>query len=53
MAAGEHFGQRRVVMVGGLIGGLGLSLSGLLLSIEWVIVTFGALLGKTCVIYKY
>ncbi|XP_045199768.2 monocarboxylate transporter 7-like [Mercenaria mercenaria] len=45
VAAGQHFTQRRVVMIGGLIGALGLSLSGFLFSIEWVIFTFGALYG--------
>jgi hypothetical protein len=33
-------------MLGGFIGALGLSLSGLLFSIEWVILTFGALYGE-------
>ncbi|XP_060578884.1 monocarboxylate transporter 12-like [Ruditapes philippinarum] len=45
VAAGQHFTQRKVVMLGGFIGALGLSLSGLLFSIEWVILTFGALYG--------
>lgn len=49
VAAGQHFTQRKVVMLGGLIGALGLSLSGLLFSIEWVILTFGALYGKLIV----
>ena len=46
VAAGQHFTQRKVVMLGGFIGALGLSLSGLLFSIEWVILTFGCLYGK-------
>jgi len=33
-------------MLGGLVGGLGLALSGLLFSIQWVILTFGAMYGK-------
>lgn len=45
VVAGQHFTQRKVVMLGGLIGALGLSLSSLLLSIEWVILTSGALFG--------
>ncbi|KAH3804544.1 monocarboxylate transporter 12-like [Dreissena polymorpha] len=43
--AGQHFTQRKVVMVGAFVGGLGLSLAGLLLSIEWVILTSGAMFG--------
>ncbi|KAL4219937.1 hypothetical protein ACF0H5_020348 [Mactra antiquata] len=45
VTAGQHFTQRRVVMLGGVIGALGLTLSNFLFSIEWVILTFGALYG--------
>ncbi|WAR28885.1 MOT12-like protein [Mya arenaria] len=45
IAAGQHFTQRKVVMLGGLIGGIGLALCGLLFSIEWVILMFGCLYG--------
>ena len=42
----QHITQRVVVVIGGIVGGIGLSLSCLLFNIEYVIVTFGALYGK-------
>ncbi|KAL3847658.1 hypothetical protein ACJMK2_018559 [Sinanodonta woodiana] len=45
IACGELFTQRKVVMLGGLIGALGLSLSAFLINIEFLIFTFGGLYG--------
>ncbi|KAK3589658.1 hypothetical protein CHS0354_015159 [Potamilus streckersoni] len=45
IACGELFTQRKVVMLGGLIGAVGLSLSAFLVNIEFLIFTFGGLYG--------
>jgi hypothetical protein len=43
---GQRFTCRKVVMAGGIVGCLGISLSGLAISIEFVIVFFGLAFGE-------
>lgn len=46
MNIAEAVGVRRVVIVGGLVGFVGMSLSSLAVSIEYIIIMFGLFFGK-------
>ncbi|XP_069104318.1 monocarboxylate transporter 12-like [Argopecten irradians] len=45
LAFGQHFSQRLVVMVGGVVGGVGVALCYFMVSIEYIICMFGITVG--------
>ncbi|XP_033760670.1 monocarboxylate transporter 12-B-like [Pecten maximus] len=45
LAFGQHFSQRMVVMVGGIVGGVGLALCYFMISIEYIICVLGITVG--------